>query len=277
MEFYPIGVQQMRTKHLTTVDGFQIATAVTPGPGDMVIWMHGISVNKDEFLNFFRDGAQFLNQQARIASIRFDFRGHGESSGKSLDFSIIGQNIDSNTIVDFARKEIGRSSRRLHIIAASFGAPPAIFAAIRYPEIIRTVCLISPVISYRRTFLQPETPWAAKLFSEDKLKKLEKTGRLYLDEKFTIGPRLLEEMYVIRPDLALRDITQPVLVLHGDRDSMVPFASTVEACRNLPRVKLRMMRGVDHGFMIEGDEEGRTPASIANKESIYQQLLDHIR
>jgi hypothetical protein len=45
----------------------------------------------------------------------------------------------------------------------------------------------------------------------------------------------------------------------------------------LPRVRLRAMKGVDHGFMIEGDEEGRTPASLANKESIYQQILAHIR
>ena len=80
----------MEDIRLSTVDGFDIAAVLTRAdPRDVVLWMHGITVNKDEYLGFFRDGAQWLASQG-ITSIRFDFRGHGQSSGSSLDFSIVG-------------------------------------------------------------------------------------------------------------------------------------------------------------------------------------------
>lgn len=262
---------------LHTVDGFEISTILTQGTrSDIVIWMHGISVNKDEYLGFFRDGTQFLAREGFV-SIRFDFRGHGESSGSSLDFSIIGQNLDVKSVIEFARKNCGVKNPRLHVVGASFGAPPAIFAAGRYPDIIHTVCLISPVLSYQRTFLRPETEWTMELFSEEKMKLLEESGQIYLDSEFCISRYLIEEMHVIRPDVALSELKQSVLVFHGNRDSMVPHDATVEICYGLRNVKLVTMDGVDHGFMLEGDDKGTNQGSIANKNTIYRQLLDHLK
>ena len=261
---------------LRTLDGFKIDTVYHTGKAlDIAIWMHGITVNKDEYLNFFRHGAVYLAEK-NIASIRFDFRGHGKSSGAPVDFSIIGQNLDVEAVIHFAQKEYGRTGLRLHFIGASFGAPPAIFAASRYADIVKTVCLISPVLSYKRTFLQPETEWAKEIFSAKHLQRLEQKGRLYFDKKFYVGVHLIEEMRVIRPDISLRDLTQPVLVFHGDRDSMVPYAATVEACRGLSNVTLVTLKDTDHGFMIAGDDDGQTRASQANKKLIYKKLVEHI-
>lgn len=267
----------MEEVRLHTVDDFEIKAVITDAKAsDIVIWMHGISVDKDEYLGFFRDGAEWLVREG-VTSIRFDFRGHGESSGSSLDFSIVGQNFDVKSVVEFARRTYGKLSIRIHVVAASFGAPAALFAAATYPELIHTVCLVSPVLSYRRTFLHPETEWATEVFSEKQFQDLEETGRLYLDSRFCIGHRLVEEMRIVRPDIALREIRQPVLVFHGDRDSMVPYDATVEACRDLGHVRLVTMNGMDHGFTCEGDEEGTAPSSIANKETIYRQLVRHLK
>src|SRR5205823_6108059 len=184
-----------------------------------------------EYLGLFREGAQWLGDRG-ITSIRFDFRGHGESSGSSLDFSIVGQNLDARAVMEFAQGEFPLAAR-IHLVGASFGAPPAIFTAARYSDRIASVCLISPVLSYRRTFLEPETEWAKELFSNDRLRRLDETGRLYFDSKFCIGQRLVEEMRIIRPDAALSELQQRVLAIHGNRDSMVPYDATSQACGRL--------------------------------------------
>lgn len=276
MDRHPSGADVMEEFRLHTLDGYHIAAVLTRADSsDVVIWTHGISVDKDEYLGFFRDGAQWLARKG-ITSIRFDFRGHGGSSGSSLDFSIVGQNLDTRAVIEFVQQEFsGRA--RIHVVGASFGAAPAIFAAARYSDTIESVALISPVLSYVRTFLKPETEWAKELFSDDQLRALYNSGRLYLDSTFCIGPRLVEEMWIIRPDTELRHLSQRVLAIHGNRDSMVPFDATVQACRGLEHVVFVTLQGADHGFMQEGDEEGLTPQSLANKEAIFRKLEDHIR
>src|SRR5262249_22946042 len=150
-------------------------------------------------------------------------------------------------------------------------------AAARYRELVKTVSLISPVLSYRRTFLHPETEWAREIFNDKSLRALRKTGRLYFDEKFYVGVRFVEEMAIVRPDVALRDVCQPVLIFHGDQDPMVPYEATVEACRGLSAVHLVTMAGIDHGFMAAGDEEGQSQKSRDNKAAIYSRLLEHLK
>lgn len=265
----------MESVRVRTVDGFNLAAVLSRTDGaDVVIWLHGISVDKDEYLGFFRDGAMRLEGNG-ISSIRFDFRGHGDSGGSSLDFSVIAQNLDVQAIMRLAEREFGLRVR-IHFIAASFGAPPAVFTAARYGTRVHSVSLIAPVLSYERTFLAPETEWARELFSVEKLQQLDHTGRLYFDGEFCIGPRLVEEMRLLSPSAALAGIPQPVLVIHGDRDSMVPYDATVQACGDLKHVRLVTLNGADHGFMQEGDEEGVSPESVANKEKIYRLIEEQL-
>ena len=260
-----------------TVDDFQLSLVVTESSTrDIVIWMHGITVNKDEYLGFFREGAHYLAHEG-FTSIRFDFRGHGESSGNSLDFSLVGQSLDVKAVIDFTNEHFATKGGRLHLIGASFGAPPAIFAGARYPDDIKSISLISPVLSYKRTFLEPETEWAADIFSEAQLESLDKQGKLLFERDFWIDRRLVEEMRIVRPDVGLRELNQPMLVFHGDKDSMVSYDITCQVCRGVPNVGLVSMPGTDHGFMLEGDEEGLNRGSIENKLAIFRQIAAHIR
>jgi len=259
-----------------TIDGFDLAAVITRGQtDDVIIWLHGISVDKDEYLGFFRDGALWFARQGP-SSIRFDFRGHGESSGTPLDFTVVGQNLDVRAILNLAQQQFGPSVR-MHIVAASFGAPPAIFAAQWYPDAVLSVSLIAPVLSYERTFLQPETKWGKELFSTENLEQLDKTGRLYFSESFYIGHQLVEEMKLINPASFLTHLKQRVLVMHGDRDSMVPYMATVAACKGLERVRLITLKGADHGFVDADDEDGILPTSVENKDRIFRLVQESVQ
>lgn len=260
---------------LKTVDGYTIATVHTKSKGNkLILWLHGITVDKDEYMGFFRDGAKYLAEKG-FDSFRMDFRGHGESSGTSLDFSIVGQMLDIDSAIAFLSKRYPLEQMGLHIVACSFGAPPAIFAATQYIGIIKTLILISPVISYKRTFLKPETEWGRSIFNERALTDMARTKQLHMEENFPISIRLVEEMKIVQPELAVSELSQDIIIIHGDADSMVPYNVSKDISKKIPRIKFFSMPSMDHGFMDEGDEAGTSKKSLKNKLHIYDIISGH--
>jgi pimeloyl-ACP methyl ester carboxylesterase len=111
------------------------------------------------------------------------------------------------------------------------------------------------------------------LFNPVTFAKLSRTGRLHLTPTFPIGLRLVEEMRVIRPDLAIREVTQPLLAIHGDADSMVPFDVSKTVLRGLPNAKFVPISNMDHGFTDADDDLGQGEKSLRNKITIYDLIV----
>ena len=261
---------------LQTVDGFSLAAVhtLTEEARSVVLWLHGITVDKNEYLGFFGEGANYLAKR-QCDSLRIDFRGHGSSSGSSLDFSIAGQMLDVEAALGYLLDYYSTRSLKIHIVACSFGAPPAIFIALQRAA-IGTLVLIAPVLSYKRTFLEPETEWAKGIFTQTALSSAAKTNQLFFNPDFPISMRLIEEMALIQPNQALAELTRPTLVIHGDADSIVPFNASKEAVRRARYAKLKRFRGMDHGFTDKEDDTGTTPRSIENKRRIYALIEQHV-
>lgn len=259
---------------LKTLDGFSITAVHTVSKGKaVVLWLHGITVDKDEYLGFFKDGAEYLAARG-VDSLRIDFRGHGTSSGTSLDFSIVGQMLDVECALTYLKRSYSHKGVNVHIVGCSFGAPPAIYAAAHYPQFIKGIVLIAPVLSYRRTFLEPETEWARSIFSDKALATMAKTKKLYINQNFPISVRLVEEMKLIQPELALKDIRQDVVIVHGDADSMVPYKASRDITRDL-KIKFVPIADMDHGFMDRNDDSGIGTKSLKNKARIFEIVAKH--
>ena len=258
---------------LHTVDRFKIAATHTISDGaGVVLWLHGITVNKDEYQGYFKEGADFLSSVG-LDSLRIDFRGHGASSGSSLDFSVAGQMLDVKAALDYLFR-FYKEKLNLVIVGCSFGAPPTLFAAEQNPTAIRGIVLIAPVLSYKRTFLQPETDWAKSIFNPKTLSTLERTNKLYVNPHFPISSRLVEEMRIIKPEIALQALKREIVIIHGDADSMVPFQVSKDLANNSLTVKLIPFPEMEHGFMDADDESGKSPRSIENKLRIYKIVQD---
>ncbi|MCD6300840.1 MAG: alpha/beta fold hydrolase [Staphylothermus sp.] len=178
-------------------------------------------MNKNEFRGFYSELAEKLCFRG-FASLRFDFRGHGESEGYQREFSVIEQILDIKASI----KEISKIWKGpISIIATSFGAGATIIYTALYGSRINTLILISPVIDYVATFLKPTTPWTKEEFSKERMKTLETNGYLELNGTFDIGAKLVEELKLIKPYEYIKMLKIPVLTIHGDKDTMVPFRS----------------------------------------------------
>ncbi len=65
-------------------------------------------------------------------------------------------------------------------------------------------------------------------------------------------------------------ITAPIMIIHGEEDSMAPFAVSKRIATSNPHVRLVALHNTDHGFVGVGDDEGTSNASEANKQLIYE-------
>jgi len=102
-----------------TLDGEKLAgiLSIPKNPHGFVLMMHGITESKDEYLGFYSKMAKSLHDNG-VASLRFDFRGHGESTGSSLDISVIGDVLDIKASIAQVRKYW---KRPISLVATSFG------------------------------------------------------------------------------------------------------------------------------------------------------------
>lgn len=258
----------------TSIDGTPIV-GILSIPSKMkgfALMMHGITETKDEWENFYVEMSKELNDNF-IGALRFDFRGHGESGGSSMDISIIGDILDVKASLEQIKKYW---DGKIVLVATSFGAGPAIMAASQIQDIIHCIVLIAPVISYKETFLEPKTDWARSSFNEKSFEELSEKGYLLLDGSFKLSARLIEEFRFIDPTQVLESLRVPILLIHGEKDSMVPFEVS-EKYKNLNSLsKFISLPNADHGFPDADDETGMGPKSQQNKKIIFNEINNFI-
>jgi hypothetical protein len=261
-----------RTRRLEyrTLDGFKIVgdLLLPARPVCFAILMHGIASNRNEYQQFFRDMATRLAEQ-RVATLRFDFRGHGESSGSSKDISIIGEVLDTKASLN----EVGkRWNRQVALVAMSFAAGPAIICAAELGEEVRSLVLLSPVLDYEATFLRPVEPHMRAVLGSHSLKAFEKTGYVTYDG-LKLSARLVEELRVVRPYNFALDPQTRILVIHGNRDDIVPFkVSARYAANSNHSVEFVTIKRGGHGFRDCNDSTGTSRRSVTNRETILEKV-----
>ena len=220
-----------------------LAGVQTSRPRTAAVLAHGITVEKHEG-GFYSRLAEIL-ARANIPSMRFDFRGHGESGGASTEMTIAGEILDLHSAVRETKKRF--AVRRPAVVGTSFGASVAVLWTAAHPHAASSLTLLCPVLDYRETFLNPSTEWGRKWFGQKALRRAAKSGFINVDG-FKLGRRLSDEWASLRPFEIVRHLKIPILVIHGSADSMVPYAVAERAARHLSNGKFVAIPNSDHGF-----------------------------
>ena len=237
---------------IASADGVQLdarltQTEVQSKPKGMVILVHGIASEKEEGGLYTRLAAALAG--AGFDSLRFDFRGHGQSSGNSVDMTIRGETEDLSAAVACARKDCDAP---LGILAASFGTVSTMNYLKQGGE-IRTLVLWNPVLDLQHTFTRPQMPWGKALYSEEKRMEMERTGKLHIGAH-PYGRALFDEMASHFPYRVLEGLTIPVLTIHGDRDEITSYDLSMRYGAPNTNSETLTLPGVGHGFGAKGDQ-----------------------
>lgn len=203
---------------------------------------------------------------AGFLAVRYDKRGHGQSGGRSESATLGDHADDAVAVVRWLanRRDIDRD--RIAILGHNEGAWAALLAATRERRIAALVTLASPstpgaerVVEQQRHMLeQMNTPPAervAKIELQIRINAAVMTGRgwdsIPADTRKQADTPWFQSFLTFDPARALKDVRQPLLIVHGDLDAEVPV-SHVDRLAELAKggrsrsVAVVTVRGVNH-------------------------------
>jgi len=210
-----------------------------------VIQAHGIGADLDEG-GMYRRLADTL-AGAGFTVVRFSFRGHGRSGGRSRGATLAGEVLDLEAAIELAARSYPAP---LSIVASSFAAVSTSLLLPYFGAQIGALVLWNPVLDLDDTFARPRLPWGVGNFGPDEVRHLHEHGHLLLDGSFEVGRALYEEMCVYG-DLPRRRFvasTMPALVVHGDRDAAVSYDIARAVAAERADCDFHTVQGSDHGF-----------------------------
>lgn len=204
----------------------------------MVILCHGFMGNKD---NTLFEGLCDSLEKRGIASIRFDFNGHGKSEGKFEDMSVPNEITDAEKVFEYARKlpfveKIGIAGH------SQGGVVTAMVAGQLGSKDVAAIALMAPAAVLRDDALRGNT-----------------FGKMYDPynppadgvEMFA-GKRLGANYIRTAIELPIYETAMkyegPTYIIHGNYDRVVPYTYGQRFQEQMHHAEFHLMNGMDHGF-----------------------------
>lgn len=248
-------------------DGIPLAGTYSSGDEaspSVAVLVHGITSSRDEFGLFSGLAGHLAN--AGVPSLRFDYRCHGESDlpMEALTLSGIVNDIESAT--SLALSQAGASYAR--IVGMSFGGGLSAFWAARTEITVASVVMLAPVIDYEEDVLGQHGAIIDGKLSGDNAGQLQRQGYLEMDG-IRYGRALLNELRFISGVEGLRHLTCDSLIIHGDADSIVPYASSERFAQLHDQCELVNVPGTDHGFGVGDDDDLSSPETKQKHRVVF--------
>ncbi len=177
-----------------------------PSPQGVVFFLHGNSANLKEW---FTDGS--LYRRANLDLVMMDYRGFGKSTGRIESEAQLHADVEAvwqAVAPRYAGKRVIAYGRSLGTGLA------ATWAARHQPDL---TVLVSPYISMRElaAFHYPWVPTAVV-------------------------------RYPLRTDEAVLRLHKPLLLVHGDRDTLIPLSHAEQLAARAGLARLAVIRGAAH-------------------------------
>jgi alpha-beta hydrolase superfamily lysophospholipase len=205
-----------------------------------VITAHGFTSDKDGSHGKFPRLAQELSGSG-IATLRFDFSGCGESDTDTI--TVAKQVDDLRSAITFMR---GKGYSRIALVGSSLGGLVSLLA---YDKNIRTMALWAPVTKAKVPHL---------LDNQASQKEFQERGFATIKNKkgtYRVGKEFMTERTSLDRKKILSAVRCPVLILHGNKDNILPLQDSSEAIRLLPKgSRLEVIEGANHHFTGKVDE-----------------------
>lgn len=244
-----------------SLDGLQLAaTLVTPAEptARAVVLVHGGGVTREEGGFFTRLAAGLAD--AGVTSLRFDLRGHGDSEGRQEDLTLATILNDIRVNLAYLREVSGATE--VSLLGASFGGGICAYYAAKRPDDVSRLVLLNPQFDYKKRTIDTRDYWTNDVISDERAEELNRTGAVQFTPSLKHGRPLLNEVFWLKPNDVLGEITVPTLVVHGNADTLVPIDGTREAITKFTApVELVEIEGSQHGFAVHDDPQYLNPKS----------------
>ena len=205
------------------------------GSCPLVILVHGLEGHMEEV---FLKAVQKAMNEAGFAVLRADMYGHGKSGGAFRDHTLDKWISDLSAVTEYAKQLPFVSD--LYLCGHSQGGLLAMMAAGMKPEEYKALILLSPAVTIPEnarkgnmlgiTFDPQDIPDELEIWGE-------KLGREYI--------RTAQQ---IHPEEWIGRYRKPVLIVHGEKDELIPVQYAVCTSKQYENCRLAVIPDDDHEY-----------------------------
>lgn len=210
----------------------------------MVIMMHGFGGNKGgnaQRPSMFDKIADKLEAQG-IATIRFDFYGHGESEGEFWQHTVPIEIEDALKVYEYVRDL--RYVSTVSVLGHSQGGVVASMVAGKLGAEIKSAVLMAPAAVLRDDAIRGSTMGA----QYDPL-NLEGEYIEMFGGRSKLGAEYIRTAFTLPIYETAANYKGALCVIHGTGDRTVPYTYGIRYADQSPNAELYILHGEDHGFM----------------------------
>lgn len=216
-----------------------------------VVLCHGFMGFKDSWTNrTFSEG--FARQG--VATLRFDFFGHGQSAGNLKDLLLSTLTQQTQEAIALLRQE---HFKRIGLLGSSFGGLIALLTAAQTPS-LAGLGLRCPVFDFPALLRER--------FGETAIGIWRLLGRV--PSAFAPIPfhyQFYEECLEHDPRVAARALALPTVIVHGEVDDVIPIAHVQDLAQHIKApTSLHIIPGADHRFSQPPDFQRMTDLLITS-------------
>lgn len=203
----------------------------------VVIIMHGFMGNKDGMLEKLT--ADKLAQNG-IASVKFDFNGHGESEGPFSGMTVPNEIEDAKLVYEYVRSlpfagDIAMTGHSQGGVVASMTAGDLGF------DNVKCVVLLAPAAVLRDDAIRGSTMGA-------RYNPLDPPELIPLFGDLKLGGEYIRTAFSLPIYETARKYTGPACIIHGTGDQVVPYTYGERYHYIWPDSELHILHAADHGF-----------------------------
>ncbi|MBR1396256.1 MAG: alpha/beta hydrolase [Selenomonadaceae bacterium] len=207
----------------------------------MVMLLHGFTGNKEQDL--LRTIANNLEAQG-VASIRFDFNGHGASEGSFQDMTVLNEIEDAKKVYAYVSSlpEVTSVSIAGH---SQGGVVTSMIAGQLGTDKVKAIALMAPAAVLREDAIRGNTQGAQyDPLNPPEYIELKRPGR----DSVKIG----RNYFLTARDLPIYEVSAayqgPALMVHGTGDVIVPYTYSQRYAHIYINSEIILLPGFDHGF-----------------------------
>lgn len=246
------GIAQAKSQDIS-IDGDHGKLAATLQTSDgkdeypLVIIMHGFTANKEgELLKYLADDLEKYG----IASLRFDFNGHGQSEGRFQDMTVPNEIEDAKCVYAYASRlpEVKNISLAGH---SQGGVVASMTAGILGTEKVKSIALMAPAAVLREDALRGMI-FDKHYDAQNPPATIDIMGGLKLGADYVKTAQTLP-IYE-----TASQYQGPAFMIHGTGDTIVPYTYSLRYQRIYFNGELKLVPGEDH--MFSHDTKGAAQA-----------------
>ena len=222
---------------------------------------------------------------AGFLAVRYDKRGHGQTGGRAESATIAEFAEDARSVVRYLDKRKDVDPKRIIVLGHSEGAWVALLAASREDKIAGVISISAPASTGAELVLEQQR----HALDQMKLPDAERQAKIELQKKIQaavvsgkgwegIPPEVrkqadtlwFQSMLTFDPAKVIKDVEQPILILHPELDRQVPVAHADKLAELAKKsdsksVEVITVRGVNHLLVPATTGEVSEYGSLADR------------